>query len=271
MKLNSGRTEGVTKAHTLVRVRNNQRRHRERRRQYVTALEQKIQETERRLAESKTEIEARLNNLESKETSCSAISRDVPEYSQRRESLTEDVPRPSDKPFGISHALHPNSEDGQTGQATAATARVLSAEPSFSILTSPASFTDCPSMKSSRQPAQDHPKPGLMQSPTSRCSTKDTEFTISEAWNKTVLDDSFCKNAKIHPPSDGPHELASSGSTMLCRQAFTLVRQHNPRQLDVDDIKRWLEPGFRCGSSQAEGCRVDNLRVYGLLDFISEA
>ncbi|OCK91328.1 uncharacterized protein K441DRAFT_575766 [Cenococcum geophilum 1.58] len=52
------RSQLKTPAHTLVRVRNNQRRHRERRREYIASLEQKLQETERLLAQATTELAA---------------------------------------------------------------------------------------------------------------------------------------------------------------------------------------------------------------------
>ncbi|OJD17414.1 hypothetical protein AJ78_02486 [Emergomyces pasteurianus Ep9510] len=44
--------------HTLARVRNNQRRCRERRRQYIATLEQKVEETERLLDEARVEIDS---------------------------------------------------------------------------------------------------------------------------------------------------------------------------------------------------------------------
>lgn len=47
-----------TPAKTLVRVRNNQRRHRERRRQYIASLEQTVQETESLLEEARAEVAA---------------------------------------------------------------------------------------------------------------------------------------------------------------------------------------------------------------------
>lgn len=49
-----------THAHTLTRVRNNQRRHRERRREYTLFLEQKLKETEDLLAQAQADI-AQLN------------------------------------------------------------------------------------------------------------------------------------------------------------------------------------------------------------------
>ncbi|KIW52558.1 hypothetical protein PV05_08188 [Exophiala xenobiotica] len=45
-----------TPPHTLIRVRNNQRRHRERRRQYIALLEQKLQDSERHLDQALAEL-----------------------------------------------------------------------------------------------------------------------------------------------------------------------------------------------------------------------
>ncbi|OAX85529.1 hypothetical protein ACJ72_00067 [Emergomyces africanus] len=49
--------------HTLARVRNNQRRCRERRRQYIATLEQKVEETERLLDEARAEIDSLKSEL----------------------------------------------------------------------------------------------------------------------------------------------------------------------------------------------------------------
>ncbi|KAF2197836.1 hypothetical protein GQ43DRAFT_458249 [Delitschia confertaspora ATCC 74209] len=48
----------VSHEHTLERVRENQRRHRARRRDHIATLEQKLQEAERQLAEARADIEA---------------------------------------------------------------------------------------------------------------------------------------------------------------------------------------------------------------------
>ncbi|EGE78405.1 hypothetical protein BDDG_01342 [Blastomyces dermatitidis ATCC 18188] len=52
----SRKSQKKSRDHTLTRVRNNQRRCRERRRQYIATLEQKVQETDRLLNEARAEI-----------------------------------------------------------------------------------------------------------------------------------------------------------------------------------------------------------------------
>ena len=53
----SSRRRRVSAEHTLTRVRENQRRHRAKRRSYMTELEEKLQDTQRELGDAKKEIE----------------------------------------------------------------------------------------------------------------------------------------------------------------------------------------------------------------------
>src|ERR1700744_6734258 len=48
--------QNKTPTHTLIRVRNNQRRHRERRRQYIAFLEEKVDHGEHLLAQARARI-----------------------------------------------------------------------------------------------------------------------------------------------------------------------------------------------------------------------
>ncbi|OJD25610.1 hypothetical protein ACJ73_03021 [Blastomyces percursus] len=50
------KSQKKSRDHTLTRVRNNQRRCRQRRRQYIVTLEQKVEETDRLLSEARAEI-----------------------------------------------------------------------------------------------------------------------------------------------------------------------------------------------------------------------
>lgn len=59
----SPKSQRKSRAHTLTRVRNNQRRCRERRRQYIAALEQRVEETGRLLEEARAEIDSLKSQL----------------------------------------------------------------------------------------------------------------------------------------------------------------------------------------------------------------
>ncbi|QSS64958.1 hypothetical protein I7I51_02034 [Histoplasma capsulatum] len=67
----SPKSQRKSRAHTLTRVRNNQRRCRERRRQYIAALEQRVEETGRLLEEARAEIDS----LKSQLMECGSRSR----------------------------------------------------------------------------------------------------------------------------------------------------------------------------------------------------
>ena len=76
-----------TPAKTLVRVRNNQRRHRERRRQYIASLEQKVQETESLLEEARAEVAAL--RAETRRYQCTRREEDA-QYTSKSERLNID-------------------------------------------------------------------------------------------------------------------------------------------------------------------------------------
>ncbi|KAJ4300004.1 hypothetical protein N0V90_005252 [Kalmusia sp. IMI 367209] len=65
-----GRRTRVTAEHTLSRVRENQRRHRARRKDYIASLEQKLAETEDQLAAARAEIAALRKEKEAHTTEC---------------------------------------------------------------------------------------------------------------------------------------------------------------------------------------------------------
>ncbi len=84
--------------YTLTRVRNNQRRHRERRRQYIASLEERLHETETLLIDAKAKIEALETQLRNSATterisrgSSPPLSRDTIQCSTKENIHAVDV------------------------------------------------------------------------------------------------------------------------------------------------------------------------------------
>ncbi|ELQ33539.1 hypothetical protein MGG_08028 [Pyricularia oryzae 70-15] len=57
--------------------------------------------------------------------------------------------------------------------------------------------------------------------------------------------------------------------TTRCRDAFLIINQQNHKALDSSFIRMWLKPGYRRSISDGDGCRVDTVLLFSLLDWIS--
>jgi hypothetical protein len=63
--------------------------------------------------------------------------------------------------------------------------------------------------------------------------------------------------------------VGSNESTTRCQDAYSLIAQQNFKGLDAHAIHGWLEPGFRRAIIKGDGCRVGTGLLFALLDFIS--
>lgn len=259
-----------TSAHTLVRVRNNQRRHRERRRQYIASLEEKLRKAETFLDDAKA-------NIAALETQLKELHHKINTVHPRCETATEqELPEAVPQHVTISdqrldgHSQHPLADSG-SDSATTETVNVITAtlaEPpqpespeqyiSFLSATSPqrTTFTNLHSGKTLN----------TMPTTYSRCCTQGDiqPATISD---HSTLD--FWANSPFDNLTVSACDTGEFESTTLCRDAYILISQQNYRELDTHTIRRWLERGFRLGKEQDGGCRVSTVLLFSLLDFIT--
>ena len=63
----------------------------------------------------------------------------------------------------------------------------------------------------------------------------------------------------------------SSFSTTRCLDALKTIAENNYAGLDVATIHKRLQPGYRRPSENQDGCRVDNQLLFALLDCITAA
>jgi hypothetical protein len=90
-------------------------------------------------------------------------------------------------------------------------------------------------------------------------SSSTTPTSESQTYIRTL---SLTNQAQL--PTPAPLE-----STTPCSEAYVLIDQQNFRSVDVDAIYTLLARGFRKGIRHGDGCRVENGRLFGVLDFIS--
>lgn len=257
--------QAKTPAKTLVRVRNNQRRHRERRRQYIASLEQKVRETESLLKEARAEAAAlRAEMIKCK---CTKRERDA-QYTSMLERLNRDEggePRYLDEDVVLPETRYNGSnallrrfavnivtisvqENRETSQEFDDCGNdILSTSHSSKILTC------LPSLLLDSSPRRDHNTSGPLPNAAA--------LSINSSCDEFPVAAMNCNN---YPP-------VLDESTTLCSKAYVLIAQQNFRGLDTNTLRDWLESGFRRGRNQKEGCSVQNLVLFSLLDFISSA
>ena len=238
----------VTAEHTSNRVRENQRRHRARQRDYVSSLEQKLAQTEQLLAEARAEVAALkagrarpgsvqyLNQIITLNTSSST---DTLGLVLREEK--SDFRNRTEIPW--KHAIDDTQteEDEQLGSPL----------PDFPISSALPSIGQAPISLATPSSV------GLLSGPPPCCSDPPIPLSQDEPA------DPECPTCKTRPPPD------PSESTTLCAQAAVIISQQNFRNLEPELIRLWLAQGLRRAQREGEGCRVENGALLRLLDYIS--
>lgn len=72
------------------------------------------------------------------------------------------------------------------------------------------------------------------------------------------------KCSQLPPPRPGE-------STIVCEEAYAIIKQQNIHGLSLDAIGEYLKPGFRGPTCHGGGCRVDSTRVFSAIDSISSS
>ncbi|KIW66138.1 hypothetical protein PV04_08340 [Phialophora macrospora] len=269
-------TQNKTPAHTLVRVRNNQRRHRERRREYIALLEQKVHHGERLLVEARAKIaqlEADSRYWKDRATKDHHSGVDVLATAQAMERA--EGPERPDIPGGENGI--PKTPDADTATATGSESDLLRA-----ITGSPIVHESLSTIMSPRNQPQLFRARGsvhvsyfpelLLPQPCAQTGKESPPRVKADMAMDMVA--SQCEDASQGPlviSSCNTYPCPQGESTVPCRYASVLIAQQNVRGTDDDTIRNWLEMSFRRGRSQDEDCRVETAALFALLDFISTA
>lgn len=220
-----------------TRVRNNQRRHRQKVKDYIAELEGRLSETQSRLDQTllcMAELSAELELSKTQRgqvpleealdaSACNANHEPPP---------TQELCRNCDAQ-SWSHIAQ--GVGGWTNQLTAFVPGTAASSEAFVWNESP-----------------------VLSAPWTSYDEKQTVEIESEAFADSGDDESYCN---LPPPEPGK-------PTTRCRDAFFIITQQNYRGLDRSIIHEWLEPGFRGPVSKGDGCRVDTVLLFALLDRI---
>jgi hypothetical protein len=247
----SRRRTRVTAEHTLERVRENQRRHRARRRDQLTSLEQELADTKRLLAEAREQITV----LQAERDTANAF-------------FCLDLSKHLDVDVGIGKAVRDACTRAHVGDEAGDVRVCGDVEVQAGVVdTSQSSISTCATdvfppitatqTLSTMEPALPAATPLAVGPPP--CCT-DTPALLPAAGSM----DPECASCSTRPPP------APSESTTLCAQAFAMISQVNFRNVDAVQVRAWLAQGYRRAGSAGEGCSVENSVLWGVLDYISE-
>jgi len=255
-----------TPTHTLIRVRNNQRRHRQRRREYIASLERQLKAVEETARQLNIENEALRKQLSSQsppawETSLSTTmaisdtntatyhkSTDAgqyrePWYKPSHSEVTASgcaarVTIAEMQPGSTRPQVQTELNDGTRNNEKSTPLLSPIVPPTYAIppLAMPSTFACCSNTSS---------EPGLFGKGTDRPGNQISRLLTS-------------------------FDIATS-STTPCSQAYLIIQYQNRRGLSLEVIESWLWPGFIYGEETAvSGCRVDNRLLLALLVYVAD-
>ena len=235
-------------------MRENQRRHRARRRDQLASLEQQLADTERLLAEARAQITV----LQAERDTANAF-------------FCLDLSKHLDVDVGIGKAVrdactraHVADEAGDErlcGDRDGRVETILQASDSTSTSTNVFSPIATPQTPSTMIPTTPAP---LVVGPPPCCS--DTPLLLpatTGSGGAAAAVDPECVSCSTRPPP------SPSESTTLCAQAFAMISQVNFRNVDAAQVRAWLAQGYRRAGKEGEGCSVENSVLWGVLDYIS--
>ncbi|TDZ53840.1 hypothetical protein CTRI78_v006739 [Colletotrichum trifolii] len=300
------RANRVSAQHTLERVRNNQRRHRARRKDHIVTLEQELVEAEQTITTLREEVEA----LQAALTRCHRQPHDRIETDCR----TLQPQRPQ-KPDGtlLPPLIDTHGEAVQACSALFDTENLKVRELPVPALTEPLVGDEQPGSEVSAliPPSTESPQalmpipmaqpcgefvsnqavaeagsllpPTVIEdhtlTPTIPCCSidpsSDSQPTVNTA-DRMALDSSqenflLMPWYMVQPAMEACYQASPYGeSTMLCSEAYILIAQQNFKGLDRGGVVTWLWNSFRRPLGPGLGCRVNTDMLFSLLAFISD-
>ncbi|KAJ5960297.1 uncharacterized protein N7479_007447 [Penicillium vulpinum] len=235
----------------LARVRENQRKSRARKQEYVNELEQRLavckeqaqqKDIEHRLATQKVEAENR--HLKALLGSMGVASASIQQYLQEAdtgENTNRKVAIPAIQRVEGDSPLSLSRRDTRRSNLSMTVPRVCKEE---------SNITELPTAIKST------------------CASTTVQPTDQPSMQTTQEEDPAlcgCRSDRQNPETVSDEDLLNS---TLCAIAEEMISQYNTKGLDVDEIRRRIWSGFRAGVN-GTGCRVQNHILFQVLDDIS--
>ncbi|RYP07692.1 hypothetical protein DL765_009057 [Monosporascus sp. GIB2] len=292
------RTKRVSAQHTLERVRNNQRQHRARRKNYIVTLEQRVREAEQTISALKDQVETLQAAL--------ARCRGQPQQPQVQDSaLPQAFPDTHDETVQAYGVLSDTDDLGAWDLPAAASpeplvsddqpgleANVAISPPSHPALLSTARSPEFTSELSLvTESALDQAvieaeslvpvtaiQDQIVVATTpccSSCPSSDSQLNVNTIEGMALVPSQetplLMPEYLFQPAIEGSYqENAHNESTILCSEAYIIIAQQNFKGMSQEDVTTWLWNGFRRSLRPGEGCRVNADMLLSLLAFISD-
>ncbi|OQE30427.1 hypothetical protein PENFLA_c003G05596 [Penicillium flavigenum] len=292
-------------AERLARVRENQRKSRARKQEYVNELEQRLavykeqahqKDIEHRLATQKVEAENR--HLRALLGSLGVSSASVQQYLQEADTganINRKVAIPAIQRVEGENPLSLSRRDARRSNLSMAVPRVYKEEPETTELPTAVSSA-CSSIVV--QP-MDQPEAARNACTSTVVQPTDQPEVARSACASTMVQSteqreavrSACAPAVMQPTDQPPKQTPQEEdpalcgcrtdgenpetlsdedvlNSTLCAIAEEMINQYNTKGVDVDEIRRRIWSGFRAGAN-GTGCRVQNHILFQVLDDIS--
>ncbi|KAJ4114775.1 hypothetical protein NW768_011329 [Fusarium equiseti] len=219
----------VSAQHTRDRVRNNQRQHRARRRDYIATLEGKLEEAERTISNLRKQIK-------DLEDGNSALGAALP-----KGNMDSTVASASDS-MNLGMVVGSATENHDFAEPVLGNSLASHTDP----------FIISPTLTPA--PIFTYSTPGHSSEPTNHEASRYSlpSLQISSSTPTFLTTNSSCQE-----------------STILCSEAYILIAHQNHKGLSESAIAAFLWPSFRASTFPNEGCRVATNSLYTLLSFIS--
>lgn len=251
-------TKEVDKA---ARVRDNQRRHREKVRNYISQLESRLAETQTKLQQAEVTIKLLTEELDTSMAAVQPITgreeapNTTPKLDMRHSETTRQISPPSSVLPTCATMKHQKEHSDYVDGADVSRAPCCVNEQQFSqsVL---ADWADT-SGADKRGPSDQV----LLKKGASNPLLANSLATESLQYDAKAEVETY---SEMLPPG-------TNGSTTRCRDAYMIITEQNFVGLEVSTIYSWLQPGFRRPAATQDGCRVDNQLLFALLDHISSS
>lgn len=268
----------VTPQHTLDRVRNNQRRHRERRRDHIATLETKLGEAENEIRSLQEQVLLLKTDLEQCRCGTRNIAQDEPTTDLSISAIDNIgvIPYLGAEINTLEDATTFNPSIGPEGPGLNA---VTSFVDRMDTLTAPTLVSSSSTAKHSFNPStfsgfrpsgccfrlqddqlfdpwtipttvsSESPTPNLLLEP---CNQDMPTHSLSDQFPNTIRPPCIFQQERLEPPiSDSiikrsfMLETDKNESTILCKRAYQLISTQNFKGLSQDQVVSWLSSGFR--------------------------
>lgn len=240
------------KDHNTIRVRENQRRHRARRKAYIEDLERQLGEARAQLSSAlaaNAQLQSELTELRRLYATRPCTCAEGHATERRTSNMS---PEPHVREDELASSLAGDSVDiSQPGECCSVSSSESQVAPSSQPLS-----RSCDNSSSPEPP------------PSEVLDSSDSDRVTERKSPPLPLDRSTSTSIFFEAASRFP-QPAPGESTIPCIVADAIIADQSCNRLDLRALSDRLGPGFRCSTVPEEGCRVVSTSIFSVLDMLN--